>query len=182
MSPARTRTWTARSGVERTDHEATAPFTSWTQASRYLFKNDFYLLKRKTHFFFKFHFFFLMSLENQEYSNDKGQRNQRRKIRNYHYSLRLYYKKQNQAKGMYWNIVDKMGYAPDRRLERDKWVKYKYKWIWKIQSKILLNPHTCISCYFYFIWWFCVHMKCVRFGWSSFVLASHMWYRAKRKQ
>ena len=64
-----------------------------------------------------------MSLENQDYSNDKGQRNQRRKIRNYYYSLRLYYKKQNQAKGMYWNIVDKMGYAPDRRLERDKWVK-----------------------------------------------------------
>ena len=27
MSPARTRIWTARSGVERTNHEATAPLT-----------------------------------------------------------------------------------------------------------------------------------------------------------
>ena len=40
---------------------------------------------------------------------------------------------------MYWNIVDKMGYAPDRRLKIDKWVKYRYRWIWKVQSKIVIK-------------------------------------------
>ena len=30
MSPARARTWSARSGVERTNHEATAPAKTFT--------------------------------------------------------------------------------------------------------------------------------------------------------
>ena len=73
-----------------------------------------------------------------------GKRNQRRKIRNYHYSLRLYYKKQNLAKGMYWNIVDKMGYAPDRRLEIEKWLNINTDGYGKYNLNIIKSPYMYI--------------------------------------